>query len=130
MCVNLRFFIIPASWFGSNPWHVILRERLAPNLFLKPRRPKNLRFKPAGKLSFNLTQKNRACSWKRKILRRPITICQTIKFVVGLLRMTNLSLWSVYLNSTSMGGGRARSEAFNAIQESRRYYTNRQEHFF
>jgi hypothetical protein len=31
MGVKLRFFIVPASWFGSNPWHVILRERLAEN---------------------------------------------------------------------------------------------------
>jgi hypothetical protein len=48
-------------------------------MFLKPRRPKNLWFKPAGKISFDLTQqKNRPWLWKRKILRRPVTIYQTI----------------------------------------------------
>jgi hypothetical protein len=31
MDVKLRFFIVSASWFGRNPWHVILRERLAAN---------------------------------------------------------------------------------------------------
>jgi hypothetical protein len=41
------------------------------------------------------TKKNRPCLWKRKIPRRPITTCQKIKFVVGLLRMTNLNTWSV-----------------------------------
>jgi hypothetical protein len=39
-------------------------------------------------------QKNRQWLWKRKILRRPITICQTIKFVAGLLRMTNFNTGS------------------------------------
>jgi hypothetical protein len=32
MGVKLRFFIVPASWFGSNSLHVILRERLAANI--------------------------------------------------------------------------------------------------
>jgi hypothetical protein len=71
-------------------------ERLAANLFLKPRRPKNLWFKQAGKIRLDLTQqKNRPCLWKRKILRRPIIICLTIKFVAGLLRMTKLNTWLV-----------------------------------
>jgi hypothetical protein len=51
--------------------------------------------KPAGKISFDsMQQKNRQWLWKRKILRRPITICQTIKFVAGLLRMTNFNTGS------------------------------------
>jgi hypothetical protein len=33
MGVKLRFFIVPASWFGSNSLHVILRERLASPMF-------------------------------------------------------------------------------------------------
>jgi hypothetical protein len=28
-------------------------------MFLKPRRPKNLRFKPAGKINFDLTQQKK-----------------------------------------------------------------------
>jgi hypothetical protein len=32
MGVKLRFFIVPASWLGSNPLHVILRERLKANV--------------------------------------------------------------------------------------------------
>jgi hypothetical protein len=63
-------------------------------------------FKPAGKISFDLTQqKNRPCLWKRKILRRPME-CERCAFAtdakaellhslwqfdVGLLRMTNLN---------------------------------------
>jgi hypothetical protein len=47
------------------------------------------------KISFDLTKKNRASLWKRKIFRRPITICQTKKIVVGLLRITNLNIWLV-----------------------------------
>jgi hypothetical protein len=107
MSVILRFFIVSASWFGINPWHVIMRARLAANQsqkrykikesFLKPKRPKNLRFKPAGKISFDLAQKNRTCLWERKILCQPITICQIKKFVVGLLRMAVVNTRSVTL---------------------------------
>jgi hypothetical protein len=49
--------------------HVILRERRAANqsqnklklreMFLKPGRPKNLRFKQAGKIMFDLTQQKK-----------------------------------------------------------------------
>jgi hypothetical protein len=41
-------------------------------MFLKPKRPMNLRFKPAAKISFDLTQQNSPWLWKRKILRRPM----------------------------------------------------------
>jgi hypothetical protein len=41
-------------------------------MFLKPKRPMNLRFKPAAKISFDLTQQNSPWLWKKKILRRPM----------------------------------------------------------
>jgi hypothetical protein len=96
-----------ASVFGSNSLLVILRERPPANLFLKPRRPKNLRFTPVKKISFDLNrQKYRPCCLKGKILRRPMIFYPNNKCLVGLLRMTNLNPGQ-YINLTPMGEGRS-----------------------
>jgi len=43
-----------------------------------------------------ISKKDRPGRWERKILRRPLSVCQTTKYDVGLLRMTaviDLSFW-------------------------------------